>query len=70
MIWGERKTNRRVYGATSKVGDKADNERNFAAEEVNKEKEKRRRGTQTESIKQDNGMRHNHLRNSESKKYQ
>ena len=67
MIWGERKTNRRVYGATSKAGDK---ERNFVAEEVNKEKEKRRRGTQTESIKQDNGMRHNHLRNSESKMYQ
>ena len=38
MIWGERKTNRRVYGATSKAGNK---ERNFAAEEVNKEEEKK-----------------------------
>ena len=46
MIWGERKTNCRVYGATSKAGNK---KRNFAAEEVNKEEEKRGRGTQTET---------------------
>ena len=39
----EKKTNRCVYGVTSKAGNK---ERNFAVEEVNKE-EKRRRGTQT-----------------------
>ena len=51
MIRGERKTNHHhdVYGATGKAGNKERNFTSFTAEEVNKEEEKRGRGTQTET---------------------